>query len=253
MERMEELFRQNPNLERLLRPNADELAGLSESIRTLREDLERAPESLEVVFQLGAALVSHSRKSFIEEGLNLMQTLVCTRWQSNWSKMKNMENDRDYKAFECSEGAVPRGVTLSVPTAPPDSDSDRDMELGESVPVVSSSTSEDGDGGSEGLPPLHLKLAAPSSIAPAQMDDLALYHYYLGLGWIKLDELSRARNCVQQMLLLAPYNKQGRALMEYIKVAERRGTAATTAQAVAGLGFLFGAAALVGAAFSKRS
>ncbi|EPY28453.1 hypothetical protein AGDE_10374 [Angomonas deanei] len=268
MERLEELFRQNPNLERLLRPSQEELAGLADSVRTLRESLRESPENTEIIFQLGAALISHSRQSFVEEGINLMQTLVCTRWQSGWSstmgQRKAMQDlyGTDYEGLEeqidkkKSESSQPSSIkgTIVKPTAPPASDDEVSPLTSDEEREVEEMIYKEAIGGGPVPPHLWKGNAQTSRIAPDHMDDLALYHYYLALGWIKLKELPKASSCVSQMLLLAPYNKQGNDLKTYIEVASRRERAVNATTALAGASVLLaGVGTVMGLFLRNRS
>lgn len=319
MDLLDDLFRQNPNLERLMRPTPDELAGLSDSIRLLRRRHQSDPEDDEIVFQLAGALISHSRKSYVEEGVNLMQALVCARWQSNWSAIREQDKGLYSPNSAVSTGVV-RGVAISHATAPPPSDDEDELgssvvsvstaaydeteedrvvaETGGSPPLPSSTGPTDGLAGatvvagpdvttaslalsttpfdSTAVPPPHEdgSPTPPSFLSPdrhqpkcvkgdgsgysiiapgrgfGEMNELAAYHYYLALGWIKLDEMEKASSCVSQMLLLAPNNKQGQMLKQYIEVAGRRG-AAVDAAALAGAGLLLASAAAVLGAFLR--
>lgn len=276
MEIIDELFRQNPNLERLIRPDANELEGLAESIQLLRSVRDSESENAEVNFQLAAALVSHSRKSFIEEGVRLMEALVSKRWHDKWSDVV----DRRPVQLPSETAHIVRGVAISKATAPPPSDDDDDEDDGsvlqiseasdEAAHAQTASTSVDtartecapddstlswdvqvsrdptvmnrpGAAGSD---------ADASKIRPGRIDDLALYHYYLTIGWIKLKDLSKASSCVEQMLILAAGNKQGAALKKYIEVADRQGTAISAAT-VASLGLMIGGVAAAAGLFLR--
>lgn len=267
MARLEELFRQNPNLERLMRPDADELEGLLSCIQTLRSTRENDPEDYEVNFQLATALISHSRKSFVEEGVRIMESLVCQRWQANWSYVVGRQSSLP----PSDAPGIARGVAVSRATAPPPSDDDEDslVEVSEDSTDGASeaqrqSTSTDAlnghhrDAGASGVCTPSAdddkgpKDVDASKIRPGRIDDLALYHYYLTLGWIKLGEMEKATSCVKQMLMLAPGNKQGEALETYIEVAERQDTAVDAAK-LAGISvFVAGAAVLAGALLRSR-
>lgn len=275
MERLEELFVQNPNLHRLIRPHPEELIGLSESIPLLRAKFELHPEDPDVTFDLATILISHARASFIEEGVRMMQSLVYASWEEGWAKV--VEGQTGPYAAKRWTTHLSRGVPVFSATAPPpDGDSSEDGNT-----VVSGSEAEgtSNDAVTRSGPQLQRSPARGSNPTkpPAtdrasrarerteavtavgdvtsptgRVDDMALYHYYLTLGWIKLKAFDKAASCVEQMLLLCPHNSQGMALKSYIEAAERMETAVDVAK-IAGLTAAFaGAAAVLGMLFRKK-
>ena len=74
-----DMFRSDPALDRILNPTPEELEGLENSIRMLREGSR--PTQLPA-FQLAAAQISHSNPDYIKEGLEIMGTLALQLWSS---------------------------------------------------------------------------------------------------------------------------------------------------------------------------
>jgi hypothetical protein len=83
----------------LLHPSADDLTGLDRNIADLRtRDASAAPALPHTVFQYAAALISHSRKDHLEEGVRLMEGLVFQVWRQAWRAGQGEEEEAEVEA-----------------------------------------------------------------------------------------------------------------------------------------------------------
>ncbi|CCW63259.1 unnamed protein product [Phytomonas sp. EM1] len=257
MRKVRELFELNPDLELLLHPTSNELTGLAEAIRSLRIQHQNDTDNDEIAFQLAVALISHSRLSFVEEGLHIMETLISTQWQNRWSKVLTQQyeslsmatppplpKDEDSEAVAAVEGDR-RGVE-NMPTSGIHNECETSAAecsspgrlIGEDCICIDAQHAMLGEektktlssGPQNGNPKHETSGNMGNARGRSQSnDDLHIFHYYLSLGWIKLKDFKRANSCISQMLILEPNSRQGQALKTYIEVAQRQGAAMNTA------------------------
>ncbi|CCW70033.1 unnamed protein product [Phytomonas sp. Hart1] len=260
MQKLREVFELNPDLELLFYPTVNELSGLAETIRTLRIQYQNNINNNEIAFRLAVALISHSRLSFVEEGVHIMEILISTQWQNRWRKAFVQQS-------ELSPTPTPSPSFKNDKNKPAITVQDEHSEVGSALTnsilkdcEISSAKWSMLDGVvSEDHPCIDLQYGmrcaenpqTPSSeseigkvtnkpsdntgdvLSRSQRnDDLHVFHYYLTLGWIKLKDLKRASTCITQMLILEPSNRQGQALRTYIQAAQRQETAKHTTMIV---------------------
>lgn len=90
-------FIPDAKMEILLHPSRDQLEGLDETIRLLRGPAEQTSDaagSSDLLFQLSAALISHSDTDYIKEGITLMESLVFQHWQAERRRIAKEQDVR---------------------------------------------------------------------------------------------------------------------------------------------------------------
>ncbi|KAH9578201.1 Fis1 [Trypanosoma melophagium] len=215
-----ELFSKDPNVKHILSPSREELRGLDEAISRLSREYDRDPQNHSIAFEYATLMISHSRRSYIEKGLSIMELLGYSAWKRHWETPSLTDlNDtvRMTDSETLGDSGFVRGEVGVAASAPPE----RLVEKG-------CSKSKD-------------------DIIP--ISDLAVHYYYLAIGWIKLQKLDKAEASVNHMLQLEPEHRQGIALKHFIN-AEMRKARVTTGLASAGV---VAAAAAVACLFLRRS
>ena len=93
----------DPAMLYLLQPTTDDLIGLDRNIAELRErDAAGSAAPLpHQVFQYAAALISHSRKDYLEEGVKLMEGLVFQVW-------RRREKEEDAEKEQAGDDGKPK-------------------------------------------------------------------------------------------------------------------------------------------------
>ncbi|KEG13059.1 hypothetical protein DQ04_01241140 [Trypanosoma grayi] len=221
---LNELFNKDPNVRQLLSPSQEELRGLNDAIGRVRPKYTMDPTNHEVVFEYARLLISHSRASYIEEGVRLVESLICAAWKQQWDGAAHTQLDEAVRLAgepELPHSDIPRGEVHVSASAPPEGLQDGD------VAATDSKTGR-------------------RNIRPTA--DIAIHYYYLALGWIKLHDYEKALTSVNQMLRLEPQHRQGIALKHYID-AEVKQT--LTATGLAGVGIIAAVAVVVGALLRK--
>lgn len=228
----DELFRKDPTVKRLLFPSQDELCGLEEGIDSVRHQYESNPTDFGVIFEYASLLISHSRRSYVEEGARLMESFVYDLRVGNFGGFSraNQNNMSDGTQKTSSEFGVLRGDVVSlVPSAPPEEGEEKEHEEKKVNHVVGANTT----------------MKSKKSKKEATLFDA---YYYLTIAWIKMRDYEKALLCVNELLSLEPEQKQGIALKRYID-AEVAQT--LTATGLAGVGIIAAAAVVVGMLWRK--
>ncbi|ORC85596.1 uncharacterized protein TM35_000342080 [Trypanosoma theileri] len=217
---LDELFRKDPNIRHLLSPSRDELRGLDEGISRLSREYDRDPENRHIAFEYATLMISHSRRSFIEKGLSIMELLGYSAWKRHWDgpsspDLNNLEGMTSGETL--GDSGVVRGEVVVGASAPHERlVVEDDYKMNENVVPIS---------------------------------DLAIHYYYLAIGWIKLQKFDKAEASVNHMLQLEPHHRQGIALKQFID-AEMTQSRVTTGLASAGV---VAAVAAVACLFLRKS
>nr|CCC93971.1 conserved hypothetical protein [Trypanosoma congolense IL3000] len=220
-ELLDELFKKDACVRRILSPSWDELCGLEDSIRRLAQEHSQDPNNTHLAFEYATVLISHSRNSYVEEGLRLMELLAFTAWQQRWGHGTHTQ----------IQGACDKKVWQSdMDTAAPSSYESAQNEQQEELPVERGTTTtaatNEGNENSNASP------------KESSDDDFSVYYYYLTVGWLKLRRYDEALSCVNRMLQICPGHRQGVALKQYIEASSLQtftlaGVACVTAAVVA--------------------
>lgn len=245
---------EDSNVQRMLSPSPDELAGLSNSIRKLRSELRSNPSNVVTHFQLGVALVSHSRLSFVNEGVSLLERVILINLDDKFARSPMPVADHETSSFDRSD-------TSSAGTVQSYQINSRDHSTSASSSYVNSATTHMNtvpaapdpsvSSGSSSLHKTASGRAGEGNSRNSAIDDISLY-YYLAIGNIKLGQLNRALHCLDQILRTNPAHQQVIAMRSYIENKMKRDKAADVA-AVTGTGVaIAGAAALCAMMLSRR-
>ncbi|ESL10846.1 hypothetical protein TRSC58_01414 [Trypanosoma rangeli SC58] len=227
---IDELFNKDPNVKRILFPSPQELAGLDETLDRVRAKYECNVTDSDAAFEYACLLIMHSRASYIEEGVRLMESLLYTSCREHMDNLAGAAVDKT--RFMADEQVdfhtdVVRGKPVHEASAPPEEhDCDEEEEL-QSKSEVGREKKERG---------ARQKRANPT-------DDLLIQYYYLTVGWIKLRNYDTALTCANRMLQLQPDHRQALALKQYVD-AEVNMT--LTATGLAGVGAVAAVAVIIG-------
>ncbi|EAN84634.1 hypothetical protein C3747_33g80 [Trypanosoma cruzi] len=226
-----DLFKKDPNVRHILSPSQQELMGLDDAIRRIRAEYENNFTNSDIAFQYACLLILHSRSSYIEEGVRLMESLLYTAWKERQVELAGASSVKTNlmpgEEVDSQEDIL-RGSVIHAASAPPETQGEWEHF--------------EHDAGEQE------KETDTKSKRTTSTDELVINYYYLTIGWIKLRNYDKALICVNQMLQLQSDHRQGIALKQYID-AEVNMT--LTATGLAGVGVAAAVAALIAVCFRK--
>ncbi|RNF23962.1 uncharacterized protein Tco025E_02666 [Trypanosoma conorhini] len=234
---IKELIHNDPSVKRILFPSSQELVGLDETLERVRAKYECNVADSEAALEYACLLVMHSRASYIEEGVRLMESLLYVSWKERLENLKGAAVD-ETSLLTAGQVSAPTGVArgrvLHGASAPPEgSGCDGEEEEEEELKA--------GVGEQEKEREAEKQKADPTG-------DLLIQYYYLTIGWIKLRNYDKALTCVNRMLKIQPDHRQALALKQYI---DTEVTMTLTATGLAGVGVVAAVAALIGVFLRK--
>ncbi|KAG8342833.1 hypothetical protein ERJ75_000044700 [Trypanosoma vivax] len=195
-ETVRKFFCSDDGLENILSPSEEDLLNLENAIQHFRPMYNKDPDDPVVAFQYASTLLLHSRHSYLTEGVRIMEFLILSSWQDHCGGAG--------AGFEARATGSPGACVLSESS-------------GKKEPKPSTVDAERGTTGNA-----HLKLC--TNRTPL---DLSPHYFHLVVGWIKLQDYSKALACVNRMLQLYPDHPEGIALKRQIDMASKRTLAAT--------------------------
>ena len=240
------LFQSDPRMEFLLRPSSEDLQGLEENIRRLRQLLispsatghsysqpspaaaslhpstsstaAAAPptsvyssttNSPDLLFQYASALVSHVKPSYLHEGVAILENLVFEHWARARRHLEHMnQRRRKMGSYSSSddESCSPKNDEHENVSG-----MQQPIDLSK-VPIPSGATAPMSDSVAE----LDVTLEKEQARLDAAEALLPICYYYLAVAWVKLEDNDKARRAVERMLELKPGHPQGESLRAYI-------------------------------------
>ncbi|CBH15956.1 hypothetical protein, conserved [Trypanosoma brucei gambiense DAL972] len=210
-ELMDEFFKKDPDIRRMLSPCLDELHGLDDAIRRVGHKHSLDPNNQDVTFEYATVLISHTRNSYVESGVRLMESLAFALWQRRWGGPTHAQLQQACKIEE------PLQADGSGAPASPNLQQLVSSEEGrEGQQMNGDVVSRNGKYGQRGC-------ENPTRCSKDTLEsDLVIFHYYLAVGWIKLKKYDNALSSLNRMLELKPGHPQGIALKQYVEAVSRQ-------------------------------